>query len=173
VSSKNTQLNAIMSTPRLVLQALRSKPVNSTFVPRLSTIRPICDPSRTAAGLVKPRPAPAASAFQFRRFWQFGDPGCGLLTITSAAPLPYPLCTPNSIQGHPMSPNAGVPNTRVFRVLGGKAERIGRGSQPRSTDDARSPDHPILFPRRHFPSFVVNTTLHLNRPLGLPCVTLG
>jgi len=28
-----------------------------------------------------------------------------------------------------MSPKAGVPETRGFRVVGWKAERIGRGSQ--------------------------------------------
>jgi hypothetical protein len=33
-------------------------------------------------------------------------------------PTPYPLCTPNSTQGHPMSPKAGAPDTRGFRVVG-------------------------------------------------------
>jgi hypothetical protein len=44
-------------------------------------------------------------------------------------PSPCPLCPPIFTQGHPMSPKAGAPNTRGFRVVGWKAERIGRGSQ--------------------------------------------
>ncbi len=65
--------------------------------------------------------------FQFRR--SLAIPA--ILAI-SRHPAPPPGFDPIRPKVNPIRPNAGVPNTRVFRVVGWKAESIGRGSQIRS-----------------------------------------
>jgi hypothetical protein len=62
---------------------------------------------------------------------------------------PYPLCTPNSTQGHPMSP---------------KAEGISRGSQPQNTRTRRQPGQ---ITRVHSPSavaFLIKSVVERSRP---------
>jgi hypothetical protein len=81
-----------------------------------------------------------------------------ILPSISGEGYPYPLCTPNSTQGHPMPP---------------KAESIGRGSQP---DQPITRDHQLtrfFDPTRPFLNSCCKQTTFSIRRLGGPCATLG
>jgi hypothetical protein len=110
-----------------------------TAIRRFPPLPPPC-PSQIGVGLREFIPRASQIGVHFS---DSGSIGVGLKRDVAALclypsaehPSPYPLCTPNSTQGHPIP---GAPTRAVF-AWGRRHPRIGRGSQPQKDKTQRNP----------------------------------